>query len=73
MEKSIIIANDLQYGNDLNKVLIEDELSNNLREMLRNYREHPNHIDIDPVLDYLEADLNKYENKPKSAIVVDFN
>jgi hypothetical protein len=72
LNKSIQIANTLQYGDDNNKILIEYEISTSLKEMLKVYREHPNHRDIDPVLEYLEADLEKYYNKPKSEIAFDF-
>lgn len=72
MIKSIPKAYELQYGNDINKIIIESELSNKFREILKIYRNHPNHREIDDVLDYLEKDLVIYENQPKSLIAKDF-
>ena len=70
--ESAKIAFELQYSNDNTKILIQDDISSSLKEMVTIYREHPNHREIDKILDYLESDLIKYENKPKSVIEADF-
>ena len=72
LKESQKIASELQFGNDDNRILINKEYSNELLEMVKVYRAHPNHRDIDNVLDYLEKDLIKYENQPKSVIAKDF-
>ncbi len=72
LKSSIVIANDLQHGNNNNQVLINNDIAEKLDEMLKVYKNHKNHKDIDPVLDLLKYDLNKYRNKPKSEIAKDF-
>ena len=72
LKTSTAIAYNLQHGTNNDRILIENEFANNLREMLNIYKQHPNHRDIDPVLDYLEMDLKKYKNEPKYKIAVDF-
>ena len=72
MAKSREIAYDLQHGNNNYRILIDKSVYNDFKEMLELYRTHPNHTEIDPVLDYLEADLEKYYNKPKNTIARDF-
>ncbi len=72
IHKSVGKANDLQYGNNNDQILIDKEIYYELKEMLELYRNHPKHTEIDPVLDYLEADLEKYYYKPKSVIALDF-
>jgi len=69
---STAIAHNLQHGNNNEEVLIHDVTSDALNNMLKVYRDSPNHIEIKPVLDYLETDLKKYQNKPKHEIAADF-
>ena len=66
------IAHDLQHGNNDDQILINKEASDALNDMLKVYRDSPNHMEIKPVLDYLEADLEKYSNKAKYEIALDF-
>jgi len=69
---STAIAQDLQNGASNDQVLIDNEFAEKIEDMLKVYGNHKNHRDIDPVLDYLELELNKYTNKPKSEIDKDF-
>ncbi len=57
--KSVEIAYNLQHGNQSNQILIDRETYDDLKEMLALYRNQPNHSEIDPILNYLEADLEK--------------
>jgi len=70
--ESVSIARELQYGKDSDDILVNEEVSVRLKDMLAIYRAHPNHREIDDVLNYLEKDLVKYENQPKSIIAKDF-
>ncbi|MFC1785133.1 hypothetical protein ACFL0J_05850 [Candidatus Neomarinimicrobiota bacterium] len=72
LKNSTKIAYTFQHSNDDNQVLINQEINDDLKSMLRIYRKSRNHRDIDAVLDYLEADLTKYTNRPKIEIVADF-
>ncbi len=72
LKNSIAIAYDLQYGNDNNNILINKNTSDTLKDMLKIYRNSSNHREIEPILNYLEADLEKYYNKPKFQIAADF-
>ncbi len=72
LKSSMEIAYDLQYGNSTDRILINKNIVNDLKEILKVYRNSPNHKEIEPVLDYLEADLEKYYNKPKYEIAADF-
>ncbi len=71
LKNSIGIVHDLQYSNN-NQILIKKEAADNLKDMLKVYRSSQNHREIELVLDYLEADLEKYYNKPKIEIAADF-
>jgi len=66
------IASDLQYGSNINQILLNKKTSDDLKYILRVYRDSPNYKEIEPILDYLEADLDKYSNKPKYEIAKDF-
>lgn len=70
---SAFISQELQHGTNNDLILIDSKFADKLREMLTIYKEHPDHREIDPVLDYLEIELNKYQNKPKSEISASFN
>jgi len=70
--KSVKIAYNLQHGNQNNQILIDKETYDDLKEMLAIYRNQPNHAEIDPILNYLETDLEKFFNKQKSVVVRDF-
>ena len=72
LKNSIEIAYDLQHGNNNNSILINKSTSDDLKDILKVYRNSPNHKDIESVLQYLEADLEKYYNKPKYEIAADF-
>ena len=72
LQNSIEIAYDLQYGRNANQVLINKQTSEKLKDMLKVYRKSLNHREIEPLLNYLEADLEKYYNKPKYEIAADF-
>jgi hypothetical protein len=72
LKNSIDIAYDLQYGSNTNQILINKKTSDDLKEMLKVYRNSTNHREIEPVLNYLEADLEKYYDKPKFEIAADF-
>jgi hypothetical protein len=69
---SIDIVQNLQHGSNNNRILINEQISDALKDMLKVYRNSPNHEEIEPVLEYLEADLEKYRNKPKHEIALDF-
>lgn len=72
LKSGIEIAYDLQYGSNNNRILIDKLISDDLKNMLKVYRNSPKYKEIEPVLDYLEMDLVKYENQPKSKIALDF-
>ena len=69
---STAIAHNLQYGNKNDKILIDLEISDKFKDMLKVYGHSTNHRKIDTILDYLEEDLDKYYNKPKCEIAMDF-
>ena len=69
---SIGTAYELQYGTNNNQILINKAAYDDLKDILKVYRKSLNHKEIEPVLDYLEADLEKYYNKPKYEIAADF-
>jgi hypothetical protein len=69
---SIGAAYELQYGSKADQILISKVAYDDLKDMLKVYRNSMNHKEIEPVLDYLEMDLDKYYNKPKYAIAADF-
>jgi hypothetical protein len=71
LKNSIGIAYDLQYSNN-NQILIKKETADNLKDILKVYRNSSNHREIEPILNYLEADLEKYYKKPKYEISMDF-
>ncbi len=66
------VAYSLQYGSSNDKILINRATSVALKDMLKVYRNSLNHKEIEPVLQYLEVDLEKYYNKPKYEIAADF-
>ena len=68
----INIARDMQYGTNPNKIFINKSIYDDLKNIIKIYRDSDNHKDIDVVLDYLETDLEKYYNKTKAVIAVDF-
>ena len=68
----INIARDMQYGTNQNQILINKSTYDDLKNIVKIYRDSENHTDIDVVLDYLETDLEKYYNKTKVEIAVDF-
>lgn len=72
METGINVSKELQHGTNNNKILINKSTYDDLRELTNIYRQSENHKDIEPFLDYLEADLEKYYNKPKAEIAADF-
>jgi len=72
LKNSIDIAYNLQYGNNSNQILINKSISDDLKDMLKVYRSSPNHWEIEEVLQFLEADLEKYYNQPKYVIAADF-
>ena len=72
LKSSILIANDLQHSQNNNQILIKNDFAEKLEDMLKVYGNHKNHREIDPVLDYLEYELEKYTGKPKYIITADF-
>ena len=72
LKSSVKIAYQLQHGSSNDQILIKNEFAEKLEDMLKVYRNHQKHRDVDPVLDFLELELNKYQNKPKSEISADF-
>jgi len=72
LKNSIEIAYDFQHGSNTDQILINKKISNDLKEMLQIYRNSANHRKIEPVLKYLESDLQKYYNKSKYEIAADF-
>lgn len=72
LKSSVDIAHDLQYGSINDQILINNNFAEKLEDMLKIYGNHKNHRDIEPVLEYLELELNKYQNKQKSEIAKDF-
>jgi len=71
MNTGIVVAQELQHGIN-NKILINKDTYDNLKDIVKIYRDSENHKDIDVVLDYLETDLEKYYNKTKAEIAADF-
>lgn len=72
LQNSIEIAYDLQHGSNTNSIMINKSTRDDLKDMLKVYRNSLNHREIDPILNYLEADLEKYYNIPKYEIAADF-
>ena len=72
LKSSIEISNYLQHGSDNNRILINKSTRDSLIDLLKVYRNTSNHREIEPILNYLEADLEKYYNKPKYEIATDF-
>jgi hypothetical protein len=68
----INIASNVQYGNENNYIPIGNSNYNSLQKILDIYRNSEDNENIKPVIDYLEADLEKYYNKPKAEIAADF-
>lgn len=73
LQNSMQIAYDLQHGSNTNRILLNKKISDDLKDMLKVYRNSLNSQEIELVLNYLEADLEKYYNKPKYEIAMDFN
>jgi len=71
MESGILVSKELQQGNT-NKILIKKSTYDDLKKISKIYRESENYKDIEPVLDYLDADLENYYKKPKAEIAADF-
>jgi len=72
MNTGLAVAQELQHGINNSKILIDKPIYDDLQDIVEIYRDSENHKDIDVVLDYLEVDLEKYYNKPKAEIAVDF-
>lgn len=72
MNAGIDIARNLQHGTNNNKILINRSIYDDCKDIVKIYRNSESHEEIDPILDYLEADLEKYYNKTKAEIAVDF-
>ena len=72
MNTGIELSQELQHGIDQNKILIDKSAYNDLKNITKIYRNSENHDDIDFILDYLEADVEKYYNKTKAEIAMDF-
>lgn len=74
METGIEISKGLQHNNNDDRVLINKSTYNDLKNLVAIYRNAENklNLDITPVLNYLETDLEKYYNKPKAEIAADF-
>jgi len=68
----ISFSYDLQHGSNDNQILINRSTYNDLKDIVIIYRDSKNHKEIDVVLDYLENDLEKYYNKTKVEIAMDF-
>ncbi|NHZ84583.1 MAG: hypothetical protein GWP19_01715 [Planctomycetia bacterium] len=72
MNLGIEASQELQHGTNNNQILINRSTYDNLKDIVKIYRDSENHQDIDPVLDYLDTDLEKYYNKTKAEIATDF-
>ncbi len=72
MNTGIEVSRELQHGTNDNQILINRSTYNDLKDIMKIYRDSENHTDIDPVLNYLGTDLEKYYNKTKAEIAVDF-
>ena len=72
MNTGIEVSQELQHGTNDNKILINKTIYDNCKNIVKIYRDSENHNDIEPVLQYLEADLEKYYNKNKAEIAADF-
>ncbi len=72
LQKSTEIAYGLQYGSNNDQILVNKSVYDDLNDILKLYRNSLNHREIDPILNYLETDLEKYYNKPKYKIAADF-
>lgn len=72
MNTGIDVARNLQHETNNNKILINKSTYDDLKDIVKIYRDSENHKDIDVVLDYLETDLEKYYNKTKVDIAADF-
>ncbi len=67
------ISQNLQYAQNEQTVLINYSDYIEFKQMINLYRSTDNHEEIDPILDYLESDLDRYYNKPTSEIAQEFN
>ena len=72
MNLGLELSFEFQHGTNDNKILINKSTYDDLKSISKIYRQSENHQDIEPVLDYLEADLEKYYNRPKAEIAADF-
>ena len=72
MNTGIEISQALQHGLNNNKILINNSTYGGLKKLTKIYRDSENHDEVDIILDYLEADLEKYYNKTKAEIAADF-
>ncbi len=72
LRSSALIVNKLQNSSKSDEVLFKKEITDNIKSMLKVYRNSPNHRKIDKTLNYLEADLQKYYDKPGTEIAVAF-
>ncbi len=72
MNSGIKIWYELQYGNNDTKIMINKSTYDDLKNIFKIYGDSENHKEIDTVLDYLKTDLEKYYNKTKAEIAIDF-
>lgn len=72
LKDGINISLELQNSRYDNKIIISYSDYENIKNITNIYRKSENHTKIEPILDYLEADLNKYLNKSKAEILADF-
>ena len=72
MNTGIAVSRELQHGTNDSKILINKSTYDDLKNIVKIYRDSENHTDIEPILNYLETDLEKYYNKTKAEIAVDF-
>lgn len=72
MNTGLDFSRELQHSANDNQILINKSIYTDLKDIVKIYRNSENHTDIDIVLDYLETDLEKYYNKTKAEIAVDF-
>lgn len=71
--KAVSLAYNLQHGKKSDELIIDNNISNEVMDLIKIYRNSLNHREIDDILNNIEKDLKKYTNKPKSVIDADFN
>jgi len=72
MNAGIAVSSELQQGTNDNQILITRSTYDDLKDIMKIYRNSEYHQEIDPILDYLETDLEKYYSKTKADIAADF-